>query len=362
MTRPDPTDPGASAARERAESVADGGGEPIALGSATVRIGTAGWTDPTLTAPGVFYPDGATSAEQRLRWYASRFPLVEVDSAYYALPSRRSAELWLQRTPPDFRFDLKAYALMTGHPTEVARFPRAIREMLPADIDATSRVYPKDLPAGVMDEVWRWFADAIEPLHSAGRLGAVLMQYPPWFHATRASADAILEAQRRLAPLEIAVEFRHPSWLDGRVGARTLEFLAGHRIPFVMVDEPQGTAHSVPGITAVTAPRHAVLRFHGRKAGVWDRAGTPVAERFRYLYTREELAGLAERVRDAAREARELHVIFNNCYANYGTTNALELGALLRSRGRPERSEGPAHPELDAGTADPSLRSGGRSA
>ena len=247
---------------------------------------------------------------------------------------------------------------MTGHPTEVARFPRAIREMLPADIDAKSRVYPQDLPAGVMDEVWRWFADAIEPLHSAGRLGAVLMQYPPWFHATRASANAILEAQRRLAPLEIAVEFRHPSWLDGRVGARTLEFLAEHRIPFVMVDEPQGTAHSVPGINAVTAPRHAVLRFHGRKAGVWDRAGTSVAERFRYLYTPEELAGLAERVHDAAREARELHVIFNNCYANYGTTNALELGTLLRRGGRPGRSEGPAHPELDTGTADPSLRSG----
>lgn len=330
MTAPDANDPGAPAARERADSVPEGDGEPIALGSATVRIGTAGWTDPTLTAPGVFYPAGATSPEQRLRWYASQFPLVEVDSSYYALPSRRSAELWLERTPAGFRFDVKAYALMTGHATEIARFPKAILETLPAELAAKARVYAKDLPAEVVDDVWRWFADAIEPLHSAGRLGAVLMQYPPWFHATRASADAILDAQRRLAPVEIAVEFRHRSWFAGRVGTRTLEFLAGHGIPFVMVDEPQGTEHSVPGIDAVTASRHAVLRLHGRKAGVWDRPGTSVAERFRYLYTREELAGLAERVTDAAREARDLHVIFNNCYANYGTTNALELGALLR--------------------------------
>jgi uncharacterized protein YecE (DUF72 family) len=330
MTEFDPTDPGAPAARERAESVPDGGGEPIALGAATVRIGTAGWTDPTLIAPGVFYPEGATSAEQRLRWYASRFPLVEVDSAYYALPSRRSAELWLERTPPDFRFDVKAYALMTGHPTEVARFPRAIRETLPPDVEAKSRVYPKDLPAGVMEDVWRWFADAIEPLHSAGRMGAVLMQYPPWFHATRASAEAILDAQRRLAPVEIAVEFRHPSWLDGRVGRRTLEFLAEHRIPFVMVDEPQGTAHSVPAVVAVTSPAVAEVRCHGRRGDTWEKPGAGVLERFRYLYDRDELSEWVPRIQQAASAAKETHVVMNNCYANYGTTNAAELGSMLR--------------------------------
>jgi uncharacterized protein YecE (DUF72 family) len=322
-------DPGAPAARERAEAL-EGSGEPMLVGGCTVRVGTAGWTDPTLTAAGVFYPEGVTSAEQRLRYYASRFPLVEVDSSYYALPSRSSSELWVERTPAGFRFNVKAYALMTGHPTETSRFPKVIREALPAALGGRARVYPRDLPGAIMDDVWRWFADAIEPLHTAGRLGAVLMQYPPWFHATRESMDAILDAQRRLAPVRIAVEFRHRSWFDGRVGARTLELLAEHAIPFVMVDEPQGTEQSVPGINAVTAPDHATLRLHGRKAGVWDRPGTSVAERFRYLYGADELAGLAERVRDAAREARELHVIFNNCYANYGTTNALELGALLR--------------------------------
>lgn len=329
MATSDPHDPGSAAARARADRVAHGGA-PVVIGSSTVRLGTAGWTDPTLTAPDVFYPAGASSAEDRLRYYSSRFSLVEVDSAYYALPSRRSAELWTERTPAGFVLDVKAYAPMTGHPTEVSRLPKSIRDALPAALQERARVYPNDLPAEVYDEVWRWFQDALEPLHQAGKLGAVLMQYPPWFHATRESAEAILDAQRRLAPMRLAVEFRHASWFTGKVGRRTLEFLGEHDLTFVMVDEPQGTGHSVPPVVAVTVPRLATMRFHGRKQGVWDRPGTPVSERFRYLYTPEELAELVDRVREAARESSELHVIFNNCYANYGVTNALELGALLR--------------------------------
>ena len=328
MAPSDPHDPGTDEAQARGDRAEYDGG-PLSIGSATVRIGTAGWTDPTLTVPGLFYPRGATSAADRLRYYASRFPLVEVDSAYYALPARRSAELWTERAPPGFVFDVKAYAPMTGHPTEVRRLPKAIRESLPAPLQDRARIYPDDLPAEVLDEIWRWFVDAMEPLHQAVRLGAVLMQYPPWFRPTRASADVILDAQRRLAPMRISVEFRHAGWFDGRVAGRTIEFLGEHDLTFVMVDEPQGTDHSVPPLIAVTAPPLATMRFHGRKRGVWDRPGTSVAERFRYLYSPEELIELADRVREAAREARELHVVFNNCYANYGVTNALELGALL---------------------------------
>ena len=116
-----PHDPGADAARARADAVPVGEARAIPLpGGGTVSVGTAGWTDPTLIAPGVFYPGHATSAEDRLRYYAQRFPLVEVDSCYYALPSRRSAELWVERTPPEFTFNLKANALMTGQPSEAS--------------------------------------------------------------------------------------------------------------------------------------------------------------------------------------------------------------------------------------------------
>ena len=131
-----------------------------------------------------------------------------------------------------------------------------------------------------------------------------------------------------MSPFDVAVELRHSSWFAGRVAERTLEFLRDEAIPFVMVDEPQGTEHSVPPINAVTAGR-ATLRLHGRRQGFWDRRGASVADRFRYLYDAAELGEIVTRVREAAAAARELHVIFNNCYANYATTNARELAALL---------------------------------
>src|SRR5215210_615296 len=118
-------DPGVDDARERAEELIDLPAEPIRTPQGgVIRFGTAGWTDKTLTAEGVFYPAGADDPEERLRYYASRFPLVEVDSTYYALPARRVAELWTQRPPPHFTFNLQAYAPMTGQPTEVSRLPK----------------------------------------------------------------------------------------------------------------------------------------------------------------------------------------------------------------------------------------------
>jgi uncharacterized protein YecE (DUF72 family) len=327
-----PHDPGSAAAALRARPLAPGPPHPILLpAGGTVSIGTAGWTDPTLIAPGVFYPPHATSAEDRLRYYAERFPLVEVDSSYYALPSRRSAELWVGRTPDDFTFNIKANALMTGQPSEVSRLPKVLREALPEPLRAKHRIYGRELPAELYDAVWAWFQDAIEPLHAAGKLGAVLLQYPRWFLPSRESAAELLDARRRLGEFGVAVEFRNHRWLTGRTRERTLEFLAEHDLPHVMVDGPQGMESSVPPEAAVTSPRLAVLRLHGRRAETWETPNVSVAERFRYLYDQEELAGWLPGIREAARQVKRLHVIQNNCYANYGTTNALELMALLRA-------------------------------
>src|SRR6185436_14668523 len=126
-------DPGAQSATQRANAVTDAPSDALTLkGGHRIRIGTAGWTDKTLLPAGLFYPPDVDSPEERLRYYASRFGLVEIDSSYYGLPVRRNSELWVARTPDGFRFDIKAYALMTGHPTEVARLPRTLREALPA--------------------------------------------------------------------------------------------------------------------------------------------------------------------------------------------------------------------------------------
>ena len=324
-------DPGAEAARERAHQVDAELATPIRVpGGGLIRIGTAGWTDPTLTAAGVFYPPAADSPEERLRYYANCFSLVEVDSTYYALPARRMAELWAARTPPDFTFNVKAHALMTGQPTEVRRLPRELRDALPAELAGKERIYGKDLPPELYDAVWTYFRDALEPLHSAGRLGTVLLQYPRWFLPGGRSREAILEARERLGDLGASVEFRNSRWFTPRNADSTLAFLAEHEIPFVMVDEPQGLPSSVPPIAAVTSPRIAAVRFHGRRADTWEKRGVGVQERFRYLYDKGELAEWVPRIEQAAAAARETHVIMNNCYANYGTTNAAELGAMLR--------------------------------
>src|SRR5918996_1899308 len=322
-------DPGPELAAQRGEEHVDASRHPFSIGEGTVRIGTASWTDPTMTAPGVFYPPDASTAEDRLRFYADQFPIVEVDATYYALPSRRMGEAWLERTPPDFTFDIKAHALMTGQPSEVKRLPKDLREELPAEILDRKRVYARDLPKEIEDEIWARFLDGIEPLRSSGKLGAVFLQYPRWFFPSNESRDEIVKARERLGDTPFAVELRHGSWLNDKNRERTVRFFEKYEIPFVMVDAPPGTRSSLPPMTVVTSPKLAVVRFHGRRTETWEMQGIPVVERFRYLYDDSELGEWVPRIRDAANQVPEVHVLMNNCYANYGTTNAREIADLL---------------------------------
>ncbi len=326
-----PHDPGADVAGRRGEDVADAGSAPIHLrGGHQIRVGTASWTDPTMTAAGVFYPEGVSSAEERLRYYASRFSVVEVDATYYALPQEAMSRRWVERTPDGFVFDVKAHALMTGQPTETKRLPKPIREALPEELNGKARIYPRDLPQEVNDEVWSYFRRGIEPLVEGGKLGAVFLQFPRWVFPSHETRDHILQARERLGGLPIAVEFRHGSWFNEKNAERTLRFLTDSAIPYVIVDEPQGFKSSVPPVAATTSPDLAVVRFHGRRAETWERRDVTPSERFRYLYDEDELADWVPPVRDAARKAQQTHVLMNNCFSNYGTTNALEIARLLR--------------------------------
>ena len=327
-----PHDPGPEASGERAALVAQAAREPLVprLGT-TIRIGTASWTDPTMTVPGVFYPRGADGAEERLAYYAATFPIVEIDATYYALPSAKVAAAWVDRTPPDFIFDAKAHALMTGQPTETKRLPKDLRAALPEELATKPRLYAKDLPAELREEVWRGYLAGLEPLRASGQLGSVLLQFPKWFFPTSESRDFILEARQRLGEVRSAVEFRSETWFNEKNRERTLAFLADNSIPLVLVDGPQGLRSSVPPLAAVTSPDLVVVRFHGRRTETWEATGIPVVERFRYLYSEEELREWVPRIREAAREAGEMHILMNNCYANYGSTNARELAAMLEA-------------------------------
>ena len=334
-------DPGTDAARDRAEAVAARSVEPLGMpGGARLLIGVASWTDPSMTAPGVFYPDGVRTPEARLRYYASRFPLVEVDSTYYALPARRTAELWLERTPDHFVFDIKAHALMTGQPSEVSRLPKEIRSALPATLARRERLYATDLPDELQDAVWLSFLDAIAPLRASSRLGSILMQYPRWITPTRAHAAMIARAALRLRGWPAAVELRNRAWFDDRTRARTLEFLGEHGLSYVIVDSPPGFESSVPAVPAVTNPALAVIRFHGRNVDTWEAKVSQVSQRFRYLYDERQLAEWMPLITAVSEQAETVHLVFNNCYGNYGTTNALETAAMLLREGLATPSPG----------------------
>ncbi|HEV2476868.1 MAG TPA: DUF72 domain-containing protein [Candidatus Dormibacteraeota bacterium] len=328
MARIDPHDPGVEPARKRAEEAGDVAREPTRLGTGSVRFGIASWTDPTMTVPGVFYPKGLSTAEERLRYYASQFPMVEVDATYYALPNKRTSESWVERTPEGFVFDIKAHALMTGQPTEVARLPKAIKEELPSELTEKKRIYRKDMPSELLDAVYGQFREALEPLIDAKKLGAIFVQFPKWVFPSNEARELILETRQRLE-LPIAVEFRHGSWFNEKNAERTIRFLQDNKIPYVAVDEPQGFKSSVPPVIFPTNDELAVLRFHGRNKDNWEKKDITPSERFRYLYDEDELADWTPKIAAIAKHSKQTHVVYNNCYSNYGTTNAREAARLL---------------------------------
>lgn len=291
-----------------------------------ILIGTSSWTDPTLVKEGNFYPPDAKSAEARLRFYASRFPLVEVDSTYYFPPSESNSVLWIERTPPEFTFNIKAYSLLTNHPTR----PDSLYKDLQGSLPGGKRfVYRKDLPDAAVDQVWQRFRDALMPLHSAGKLGAVLFQFPQWFVISRASKTYIEECAARLPDYRVAVEFRHKSWMEERNLEETLGFLEERNLPYVAVDMPQGFDSSVPPIAAATADDLAMVRFHGRNVEAWNVKSETASERFRYDYPTEELREWVPKIEGLATQARETHVLMNNCYRDFAVRDAKELGDLL---------------------------------
>jgi len=286
-----------------------------------IRVGTASWTDKTLLASG-WYPPEVQSAEERLAYYAKQFPLVEVDSTYYTPPNERNSELWSQRTPDGFTFNIKAFSLLTQHPTK----PSALyKDLRPEGV--TKNLYLKDVDKSTVDAVWERFLGALRPLHDSGRLGAVLFQFPQWFPIGRGNKHYILECKERCQPYRICVEFRNKTWLSEQNQAETLDFLTSYGVPYVCVDMPQGHPSSVPPVLAATADL-AVVRFHGH-SDKWT--SRDIYERFGYRYSTTELREWAPKVRNLADQAKETHVLMNNCYSNYAQTNAQQLIDLLAS-------------------------------
>jgi uncharacterized protein YecE (DUF72 family) len=262
-------------------------------------IGTSAWSDHE-----GFYPPGTKPAEQ-LPYYASVFPVVEVNTTYYRIPPLSMVKGWVERTPPGFVFDVKPPRELTATPEE----PRGEAPEPDADVAAA-------------------FAEAIAPLADAGKLGAVTFQFPPSWRNTDEHRD-YLRLLTELLPYPIAVEFRRRDWLDEEHAAETLDLLSEVGLTFTMVDEPQFGSGSVPPVYGVTNPRLAVVRFHGRNAKTWYKFAGDSRDRFDWTYSAEELAEWMPRIERARAEADDVHVFFNTNKGDQGPRNALVLMGQL---------------------------------
>jgi uncharacterized protein YecE (DUF72 family) len=295
-----------------------------------VLCGIAGWVDKSLIDSKLFYPLSVKTSGDRLRFYASQFPLVEVDSTYYGIPKPETLEGWAADTPADFTFDVKSFSLFTNHPTRPANLPPDIREQLPANLKDRN-IYVEALPDELVDEVWERFRTALEPLRAAGKLAAVFFQFPPWFMPSSRSLAYIEQCQERMFGFQVAVEFRMPQWLDASHRDGTMAFLRSRDIPYVAVDVPEGHRTSMPPVFDTTSSKLAVVRFHGRNHQTWDLKGAPPNVRFRYEYTDQELSEWVPRIKEMERSAGRVHALMNNNYSNYSVKNAQQLQKLLEA-------------------------------
>ncbi len=274
-----------------------------------ILVGTCNWADHA-----AFYPRGVKPAE-RISYYANYFPIVEVDASFYRLMPPHNFELWAERTPDDFVFNVKAYRTLTRHGERYEAGKRHEADAL--ELDPT-------------DEDFRLFKESIQPLKAAGKLRAVHFQFPPWFTATDRNRQ-YLEVVREYFPDDLlAVEFRHKSWLAGEELDRTMEKLRELDAAYTAVDQPQLGSGSVPPVAEVTTPRLSVVRFHGRNYGSWYKKDARTsAERFDYLYSKDELAEWVPTIERLAHAANEVHVLMNNNRGNYAVVNARDVQLLL---------------------------------
>ncbi len=300
-----------------------------------VRVGVCSWADAALIEDGSFYPKKSMSAEARLRWYARFFDTVEVDSAYYAIPDARNARLWVDRTPPGFLFNVKAYSLLTGHHPKAETLPAELETMLPASPARTHRgeIDRASFPEEAIDAALALFRAALAPLAEAGKLGYVLFQFAPWVHFGDEWLAYVASLPARMRGWSVAAEFRHRSWFPDHA-PETLTALRSAGVAHVVVDGPV-LGGAVPRVTTATA-KTAVLRLHGRNVEGWTRQlrgeGPAVREKYDYLYTDAELGELAPEVVGLAGESERVFVSFNNNNRAYPVRNAFMMRKLLGQR------------------------------
>lgn len=297
-----------------------------------ILVGTSSWTDKSLIDSGLFYPAAAKTPEDRLRYYASQFPIVEIDSSYYGIPTLENAQRWAERTPEGFVFNIKTYRLFTRHQTPLISLPREVQRALgPRE---KKNIYDHEMPAGLTLELWDQFRAVLTILRDAGRLGAVHMQFAPWVAFHPETFEYLEHCRAMLAGFTMAVEFRNETWFaNEKRKTRTLEFERDNRLVHVVVDAPSGIKNTIPSVWEVTTPALSIVRLHGRNQTTWNLKGlTASSQRFNYDYSDEELTGISHDVKVLSSKVQTTHVLFNNNYQDQGQRGARMLTNLLASQ------------------------------
>jgi uncharacterized protein YecE (DUF72 family) len=299
-----------------------------------LRIGTSGWSYPTGrgTWNGIFYPPrkgrgSSVPGFDELTYYAERFDTVEVNSSFYGTPRAEVSRAWAARTPPGFEFSLKLYQKFT-HP---GMYKASRLGDVPAtadELDALARVNRADIDL---------FRAGIDPLASAGKLGALLAQFPPSFKESpgaRAYLEWLLTTFREYP---VAVELRHASWSD-RI-AETTALLNAFGAAWTQIDEPKfRTSIRQNWLPNVTSFYYA--RLHGRNAAQWWKHGA-TEDRYDYLYSDDELKPFAETAISAKALVKKVYLYMNNHFAAKSVANAVAVKHLAN-----ETISGDFPPEL----------------
>jgi uncharacterized protein YecE (DUF72 family) len=248
-----------------------------------IKMGVCGWGDHH-----DLYTQGVRTSD-KLSVYASHFPIVEVDSSFYAILPQKNYEKWAQDTPDSFGFVVKPYQAMTGH----------------------QRVEEKE----TLTDLFARFEDSIQPLVEANKLKALLFQFPPWFDCTREHVQYVKHCITSFQDYPVAVEFRNKTWFEGPLKEKTLSFLTEHHSAHVVCDEPQVGSGCVPIVVSVTKPELALVRFHGRNVAGWRDPGQAQNwrdVRYLYNYSDSELLEWKPRIEQLAKDAKEVCILFNN--------------------------------------------------
>jgi uncharacterized protein YecE (DUF72 family) len=287
-----------------------------------ILVGTASWSDPGFVEH--WYPK-KMAAGDRLPWYAQHFEMVEVNSTFYSAPDPRLVERWCRSTPDGFVFDVKLHQLLSRHSTNLKLLPPALQKTAESDAKGRVTLTPK-IEKAMIDE----FRRPIEILRSAGKLGALLLQLSPGFSPKKHQLTELDELFAALSGYRLAVELRNRNWVDTGNRDATLDFFRQHRATLVLVDAPTEPHFTImpPDLNAITNPELAYLRLHGRDARAYT-TGKTVAARFNYDYSDAEIGEVAGRVRELGKQAKEVHVVFNNNALDYAPHAALRMRKVL---------------------------------